>query len=67
MFAKFSEQVGNIFQSWINTIHEINERYKTPRIKMTKGVKIALFILRVYLFTLVVLMFYKFFVTINAH
>lgn len=67
MAIKIGDTVKNVFQSWTSTIHEINERYKTPRIKMTKGVKISLFILRVYLFTLVVLMFYKFFMLAGGH
>lgn len=64
MSIKVNEQLKSIFQSWVKTIHEINERYKTPRIKMTKGVKITLFALRVYLFILVGLLFYKFFLIV---
>jgi len=64
---RVKEQIGNIFESLLGTIREINTRYKTPRIKMTKGVKIALFILRVYLFVLVALLFYKFFTIVYKH
>jgi len=64
MPIKVREQIKSIYHSWFRTIHEINERYKTPRIKMTKGVKIALFILRVYLFILVVLLIYKFYLVV---
>jgi|GEM_PF-799400 len=39
---------------------EITRRYKTPRVKMTKGVRIALFSLRIYLFLLVGILFLKF-------
>lgn len=67
MPIRIREQIKDIFQSWFRTIHEINERYKTPRIKMTKGVKISLFILRVYLFVLVALLFYKFFLIVYGH
>lgn len=64
---RIKDQVKGIFQSWVETIREINERYKTPRIKMTRGVRIALFVLRVYLLTLIVLMFYKFFTIATGH
>jgi hypothetical protein len=67
MSIRVDEQIKNIFQAWAKTVHDINERYKTPRIKMTKGVKIALFALRVYLFILVILLFYKFFTIVYGH
>ena len=38
----------------------INERYRTPRIGMSPGVRAALMLLRVYLLVLVVLMLVKF-------
>lgn len=67
MSIKVGEQVKNILQSWVNTVQEINARYKTPRIKMTRGVKLALFVLRVYLLTLIALMFYRFFMIAGGH
>jgi hypothetical protein len=46
--------------TWLNKIKEINRKYATPRIKMTRSVKIALFILRLYLIVLVLILVYKF-------
>jgi hypothetical protein len=42
-------------------IREINQKFKTPHVKMTRGVKIALFLLRIYLLLLVAILFFKFF------
>jgi hypothetical protein len=50
----------------INKVREINERYRTPKIKMSRGVKIALVFLRLYLLFLVVILIYKFVTTING-
>ena len=41
-------------------ISEINRKYATPRVKMTRMVKVALFMLRLYLLLLVAILFYKF-------
>ncbi|MHB8668283.1 MAG: hypothetical protein ACYC7B_12305 [Burkholderiales bacterium] len=41
-------------------IAEINQRYREPRIRMSRGVRAALLCLRVYLLFLVCLMAYKF-------
>jgi len=56
----FGERIGSVFRGWIHTIHEINIKYKTPRITMSRGVKIALMFLRIYLILLVLLLGYKF-------
>jgi hypothetical protein len=42
-------------------IREINRKYHTPQVKMTRGVRIALFLLRIYLLLLVGILFFKFF------
>lgn len=42
-------------------IREINQRFKTPHVKMTSGVKLALLLLRIYLLLLVGILFFKFF------
>lgn len=39
---------------------EVNRRYGTPKIQMTRTVKLALFALRVYLFLLVGLLIVRF-------
>jgi len=43
-----------------NTIKGINERYATPRMKMTRGVKIALMGVRIYLIIILCILLYKF-------
>jgi hypothetical protein len=54
------ERIGSVFRRWTDKINEINIKYKTPRIKMSRGVKIALMFLRIYLLLLVLLLGYKF-------
>ena len=39
---------------------EINEKYRTPRIKMTPMVRWALLVLRLYLIVMVLILAYKF-------
>lgn len=46
-------------------IREINHRYSKPHIEMSRGVKISLMALRIYLFVLVGLILYKFVLTLN--
>jgi hypothetical protein len=41
-------------------IHEINQRYAKPRIKMTKGVRFALVFLKIYIFFLMGILVLKF-------
>ncbi len=54
-------------KSFIEAIHEINEKYKTPRIKMTRMVNISLLMLRVYLICMVLLLVYKFISVVTVH
>jgi hypothetical protein len=56
----FGARIGSAMRGWTDKITEINQKYATPRIKMSRGVKIALLFLRVYLVLLVVLLGYKF-------
>jgi hypothetical protein len=42
-------------------IREINQRYATPRIKLSRWTRVALLALRLYLITLVILLAYRFF------
>ena len=42
-------------------IREINRRYSKPRIHLSRGTRLALLALRLYLITLVILLAYKFF------
>ncbi len=43
---------------------EITRKYKTPRIKMTRQVKIALLLLRIYLIAMVAILVFKFFTSV---
>ena len=47
-------------------IREINRRFSAPQVKMTRGVRFALLLLRIYLLVLVGILFVKFF-TLIAH
>lgn len=49
----------------IRKIREINQRYSKPQIDMSRGVRISLMALRVYLFLLVGLIVYKFILILN--
>ncbi|MFH1018920.1 MAG: hypothetical protein V1798_12190 [Pseudomonadota bacterium] len=46
-------------------VREINQRYGTPRVKMTPLVKASLFLLRVYLLFLVAILVFKFWTLIQ--
>jgi hypothetical protein len=46
--------------SLLESIREINEKYKTPRIHMTRMVRFSLVALRVYLLIMLLILFYKF-------
>ncbi len=50
----------NLLRDSIDRIREINRRYSKPRIRMSKGVRFALLMLRLYLLTLVILLVYRF-------
>ena len=44
---------------------DITNKYRTPRIKMTRGVKLALLALRIYLILMILILAYKFFTTVG--
>ncbi len=54
----------SLIQRARNKIREINEKYKTPKIKMSRGVKYAMLFLRLYLLFLVIVLAYKFATTV---
>jgi hypothetical protein len=56
----FGLRIGTMIRGGVDKIHEINKKYETPRIKMSRGVRIALLFLRIYLILLVLLLGYKF-------
>lgn len=43
----------------IEKIRDINRRYSKPRIKLSRGVKASLLILRIYLIIIVLLLLFK--------
>ncbi len=49
----------------VSKIGEINQRYREPRIVMSRAVRAALEFLRIYLLFLVCLMVYKFILLLN--
>jgi hypothetical protein len=51
---------GNLIKNTAHEVRGINNRYKVPHAKMTKGVRFSLIMLRVYLIILVGILFYKF-------
>ena len=52
--------MASSIQRLFGKIREINQRYSKPQIEMSRGVRIALMALRVYLLLLVSLILYKF-------
>jgi hypothetical protein len=52
--------IKSLFQNSYAKIREINKKYETPGIEMSKRVKFSLLLLRLYLFTLIGLSVYKF-------
>ena len=55
-----------LFQSATLTVRQINQKYATPRIKITPMVKAALVILRLYLILLLAILLYKFITILRA-
>ncbi|MDD1701318.1 MAG: hypothetical protein LUQ04_11095 [Methanoregula sp.] len=53
-------RIGGVLRRWTEKVNEINRKYETPRIRMSRGVTIALLFLRIYLILLVLLLGYKF-------
>jgi hypothetical protein len=49
-----------VVHGWLEKIREINRKYATPRITMSRTVKFVLLMLRLYLIFLVILLGYKF-------
>ncbi len=54
------ERILDGFRGFFGAIREINEKYKTPRIKMTPMVSLTLLMLRLYLIGMLLLLLYKF-------
>ncbi len=50
----------NPFKRAVDKIREINRRYAKPRIRLSRGTRLVLLALRLYLIVLVILLAYKF-------
>ncbi len=59
------ERINPLFSREIGKLSAINRKYAKPSIKITRGVSIVLFLLRLYLIFLVILLAYKFFTLIQ--
>jgi hypothetical protein len=55
------------FRDLIQAIRDINEKYKTPRIKTTRLVSLSLLLLRIYLIGMLLLLAYKFISVVTGH
>jgi hypothetical protein len=55
------------FRDFIQAIRDINEKYKTPRIKTTRLVSFSLLLLRIYLIGMLLLLLYKFISVVTGH
>ncbi|MGB9176129.1 MAG: hypothetical protein WCB46_05260 [Methanoregula sp.] len=62
----FGERIGRFIHESTGTIRNINQKYATPKIKLSGGAKLALLLLRLYLVFLVVLLAYKFWMIITG-
>ncbi len=61
------DRILDSFHNFIQAIRDINEKYKTPRIKTTRMVSFWLLMLRLYLIGMLILLLYKFITVINVH
>ena len=52
------------FKGIVQGVREVNRKYAKPGIAMTKGVKAALLMLRIYLFVLIGVLVVKFILTV---
>ncbi|HEX7433169.1 MAG TPA: hypothetical protein VF326_05890 [Anaerolineaceae bacterium] len=55
-----NERDYNQSKGLLESIREINAKYRHPRIKMTRLVNISLWALRIYLIAMLLILFYKF-------
>ena len=61
------ERILDGFREFIQAVRDINEKYKTPRIKTTHMVSISLLFLRIYLIGTLLLLVYKFITVVTGH
>jgi hypothetical protein len=61
----FAHAVQSALSGGLQKVREINRRYAKPRIQMSPAVRVALLVLRIYLFVLVGLLIYKFYTVVT--
>jgi hypothetical protein len=61
------ERILDSFRDLFQAIRDINEKYKTPRIKTTRMVSLSLLLLRIYLIGMLILLIYKFISVVTVH
>jgi hypothetical protein len=61
------EKLYDGIRDFFEAIRAINEKYKTPRIKITRMVSLSLLLLRVYLIGMLILLVYKFITIVTVH
>jgi hypothetical protein len=62
----FGERIGTIIREFAGKIHSINQKYATPKIKLSGGAKLALLLLEIYLIVLVGLLGYRFWTIVHG-
>jgi hypothetical protein len=62
----FGERIGTFIHESTGTIRSINQKYATPKIKLSGGAKLALLLLEIYLIVLVGLLGYRFWTIIHG-
>jgi len=60
------ERIGNYFREFTGKITSINQKYATPKIKLSRGAKLALLLLEIYLIVLVGLLGYRFWTIVHG-
>jgi hypothetical protein len=50
-----------LIRNFVAKVREINKKYATPKVKLSRWTRVALLCLRLYLIILVLLLAYKFF------
>jgi hypothetical protein len=57
--------MANPIRNLINKIHEINQKYAKPKIRMSRPVRLALLSLRLYLIFLIIMLLYRFLILVH--
>ena len=60
------ERVGNFVREFTGKISNINQKYATPKIKLSGAAKFALLLLEIYLIVLVGLLAYRFWMIVHG-